>query len=77
MRVANGDVLVSSMQLRSPTWSADLREHGGHLYVNEKRDIVTSNYLEARVPDAVNPVDKCSAARTNVVVIVMSTITVV
>jgi hypothetical protein len=31
MRVANADVLVSSMQLRSPTWSADLREHGGHL----------------------------------------------
>jgi hypothetical protein len=33
MRVANADVLVSSMQLRSPMWSADFREHGGHLYV--------------------------------------------
>jgi hypothetical protein len=58
MRVANADVLVSSMQLRSPTWSADLREHGGHLYVKEKRTIVTSNYLEAGVPDAVNLADK-------------------
>jgi hypothetical protein len=47
MRVANADVLVSSMQLRSPTWSADLREHGGHLYVKEQRNIVASNYLEA------------------------------
>jgi hypothetical protein len=45
MRVENADVLVSSMQMRSPTWSADLREHGGHLYVKEKRNIVTSNYL--------------------------------
>jgi hypothetical protein len=45
------------MQLRSPTWSADLREHGGN-YVKEKRDIVTSNYLEAGVPDAVNFADK-------------------
>jgi hypothetical protein len=58
MRVANADVLVSSMQVRSPTWSADLREHGGHLYVKEKRDIVTSNYLEAGVPDSVNFADK-------------------
>jgi hypothetical protein len=58
MRVANADVLVSSMQLRSPTWSADLREHGGHLYVKEKRNIVTSNYLEAGVPDAVSFADK-------------------
>jgi hypothetical protein len=58
MRVANADVLVSSMQLRSPTWSADLREHEGHLYVKEKRDIVTSNYLEIGVPDAVNPAGK-------------------
>jgi hypothetical protein len=58
MRVANADVLVSSMQLRSPTWAADLREHGGHLYVKEKRNIVTSNYLEAGVPDAVNFADK-------------------
>jgi hypothetical protein len=58
MRVSNADVLVSSMQLRSPTWSADLREHGGHLYVKEKQDIVISNYLEAGVPDAVNPADK-------------------
>jgi hypothetical protein len=33
MRVANADVLVSSMQLRSPLWSADLQKHGGHLYV--------------------------------------------
>jgi hypothetical protein len=54
MRVANTDVLVSSIQLRSPTWSADLRKHGGHLDVKEKRDIVTSNYLEAGVPDAVD-----------------------
>jgi hypothetical protein len=53
MRVANADVLVSSMQLRSPTWSADIREHGAHLYVKEKWNIVTSNYLEAGVPDAV------------------------
>jgi hypothetical protein len=61
MRVANADVLVSSMQLRSPIWSAELREHGGHLYVKEKRDIFTSNYLEAGVPDAVDavyPADK-------------------
>jgi hypothetical protein len=57
MRVANADVLVSSMQLRSPTWMADLREHGGHLYVKEKRNIVTSNYLEAGVPDDVNFAD--------------------
>jgi hypothetical protein len=46
------------MQLRSPTWSANLREHGGHLYVKGKRDFFTSNYLEAGVPDAVNPADK-------------------
>jgi hypothetical protein len=58
MRVANAGVLVSSMQLRSPRWSVDLREHGGHLYVKEKRNIVTSNYLEAGVPDAVNFADK-------------------
>jgi hypothetical protein len=58
MRVANADVLVSSMLLRSPTWSADLWEHRGHLYVKEKRDIVTSNYLGAGVPDAVNLADK-------------------
>jgi hypothetical protein len=58
MRVANADVLVSSMQLRSPTWSADLREHGGDLYVKEKRNIVTSNYLEAGVPDAITFADK-------------------
>jgi hypothetical protein len=58
MRVANADVLVSSMQLRSPTWSADLREHGGRLYVKEKRNIVPSNYLKAGVPDAVNFADK-------------------
>jgi hypothetical protein len=58
MRVANADVLVSLMQLRSPTWSADLREHGGHIYVKEKRNIVTRNYLEAGVPDAVNFADK-------------------
>jgi hypothetical protein len=58
MRVANGDVLVSSMQLRSPTWSADLREHGGHVYVKGKRNIVTSNYLEAGMPDTVNFADK-------------------
>jgi hypothetical protein len=51
-------VLVSSMKLRSPTWSADLREHGIHLYGKEKRDIVTCNYLEAGVPDAVNLADK-------------------
>jgi hypothetical protein len=51
-------VLVSSMQLRSPTSSADLREHEGHLYVKEKRDFVTSNYLESGVPDAVNLADK-------------------
>jgi hypothetical protein len=50
MRVTNADVLVSSMQLRSPRWSADLREHGGHLYVEEKRDIFISKYLEAGVP---------------------------
>jgi hypothetical protein len=35
MRVSDAGVLVSSMQLRSPTWSADFREHGGHLYVKE------------------------------------------
>jgi hypothetical protein len=58
MRVANADVLVSSMQLRSLTWSADLREHGVHLYVKEKQDTVTSNYLEAGVPDSVNLSDK-------------------
>jgi hypothetical protein len=58
MRVSNTDVLVYSMQLRSPTWSADLREHGGHLYVKEQRNVVTSNYLEAGVPDAVNFADK-------------------
>jgi hypothetical protein len=58
IHVANADVLVSSMQLRSPTWSADLREHGGHLYEKEKRNIVTSNYLETGVPDAVNFADK-------------------
>jgi hypothetical protein len=58
MRVAKADVLVSSMQLRSPTWSAALRENGGHLYVKEKRYILTSNYLEAGVADAVNPADK-------------------
>jgi hypothetical protein len=58
MRVSNADVLVSSMQLRSPTWSADLREHGGHLYVKEKRNIVTSSYLEAGVPSDVNFADK-------------------
>jgi hypothetical protein len=46
------------MQMRSPTWSADLREHGGHACVIEKRNIVTSNYLEAGVPDAVNLADK-------------------
>jgi hypothetical protein len=57
MRVANADVLISSMQLRSPTWSADLREHRGHLYVKEKQNIVTSNYLEAGVPGAVNFAD--------------------
>jgi hypothetical protein len=44
MRVSNADVLESSMQMRSPTWSADLREHGGHACVKEKRNIVTSNY---------------------------------
>jgi hypothetical protein len=43
MRVANTDVMVSSMQMRSPTWSADLREHEGHLYLKEKRNIFTSN----------------------------------
>jgi hypothetical protein len=58
MRVANADVLVSSMQLRSPTWSSELRKHGGHIYVKEKRNIVTSNYHEAGVPDAVNLADK-------------------
>jgi hypothetical protein len=58
MRVAIADVLKSSMQLRSPTWSADLREHGGHLYVKEQRKFITSNYLEAGVPDAVNFADK-------------------
>jgi hypothetical protein len=58
MRVANADVLVSSMQLRSRTLSTDIREHGGHLYVKEKRNIVTSNYLETGVPDAVNFADK-------------------
>jgi hypothetical protein len=58
MRVAKADVLVSSIQLRSPTWPADLREHGGHLYVKEKRNIVTSNYLEAGVLGAVNFADK-------------------
>jgi hypothetical protein len=35
MRVANVDVLVSSMPLRSPTWSEDLQEHGCHLYVKQ------------------------------------------
>jgi hypothetical protein len=45
MRVANADVPVSSMQLRSPTWSADLRKHGGYLYVKENRYIVTSKFL--------------------------------
>jgi hypothetical protein len=58
MSVANADVLVSSMQLRSPTWSVDLRGHGGHLYLKEKRNIVTSNYLKAGVADAVNFADK-------------------
>jgi hypothetical protein len=58
MCVANADVLVSSMQLRSPTWLADLREHGGQLYVKENRDIFNSNYLEAGVPDAANLADK-------------------
>jgi hypothetical protein len=58
MRVANPDVLVSLMQLRSPTWSADLRENGGHLFVKDELDIVTSNYLKAGVPDALNPADK-------------------
>jgi hypothetical protein len=33
-------------------------EHGGHLYVKGKRNIVTSNYLEAGVPYAVNFSDK-------------------
>jgi hypothetical protein len=45
MRVAIADVLASPMQLRSPTWSADLREQVGHLYVKEQRHIITSNYL--------------------------------
>jgi hypothetical protein len=58
MRVANADVLVSSMQLRSPTWSADIREHGGRLHVEVKWNIVTSIYLEAGVPDAVKFADK-------------------
>jgi hypothetical protein len=58
MRVANANVLVSSRQLRSPTWLADHQEHGGHLYVTEKRNIDTSNYLEAEVPDFVNLADK-------------------
>jgi hypothetical protein len=58
MHISNADVLVSLMQQRSPIWSADLREHEGHLFMNEKRDIVTSNYLEAGVPDAVNLSDK-------------------
>jgi hypothetical protein len=58
MRVSKADVLVSSMKLRSLTWSEDLRKNGGHLYVKEKWNIVTSNYLEAGVPDSVNLADK-------------------
>jgi hypothetical protein len=58
MRVANACVLVSSTQLRSLTWSADLREHGGHLYMKKQRHIVSSNFLEAGVPDAFNIADK-------------------
>jgi hypothetical protein len=46
------------MQLRSRAWSADVREHGGHLYVKVKQNIVTSNCLEAGVPDTVNLADK-------------------
>jgi hypothetical protein len=58
MRVFNANVLVSLMQLRSPTWSADPLEHVGHLYVKYQGHIVTSNHLEAGVPDAVNLADK-------------------
>jgi hypothetical protein len=46
MRVANADVLVSSMQLRSPTWSADLRDHGGHLYVKKTRILSLASTLK-------------------------------
>jgi hypothetical protein len=49
---------VSSTQMRSPTWSADLRDQGDHLYVKEKQNIVPRNYLESGVPDAVNLPDK-------------------
>jgi hypothetical protein len=62
MRVSNADVLVSSMQLRSPTrsptWSVDIRENGVHLYEKAQRHTVTSNYLESEGPDAVNLADK-------------------
>jgi hypothetical protein len=57
-RVANADVLVSSVQIRSPTWSADLREHEGHLHVKEQRHIVAKNYLKAGVPDVARLADK-------------------
>jgi hypothetical protein len=58
MRVSNADVHVSSMQLRSPTMSAYIRDHGAHFYVQGLWRIVTSNSLETRVLDAVNHAGK-------------------
>jgi hypothetical protein len=54
IRVPNADVLVTPMLLRSPTWSAGIREHCDDLYVKEQRRIVANNCLESGVPDADN-----------------------